>query len=114
MKKSFVKQIWIALGIVAFLILLAPTLFSTKVGKQFLLNFLSSRYDATINAKNITLNWLGSQEIEEIAFENANAGVLLTCDHLKLEENLISILVKGILQSSAIIENLNLELRYKL
>ena len=72
-----------------------PTLISTDTGNRILLDFVNARSGGQITAQRIKLSWLGSQELENFTFTNANKIEVVQAEFFRTDTSLLSLLLKN-------------------
>ncbi len=82
----------ISLASLALFFILLPTIVSTDVGKKISFSLLNRFSSGTIEAKEISLSWIGSQKIEELSYDDTKKGITLTCQEISLEMGLLKML----------------------
>lgn len=93
----------VAIALIAFI----PTMISTETGQQFTLRLLLLPFPNTTTAKKVEVSWFGPQKLEQIAMDNPEKGMNLTCDSIVLKDTLFSLAWRGFSPSTISIDNLN-------
>lgn len=71
-----------------------PTLVSSDWGKQKLFNYLRSQYQIDVQCQHLSLKWFGHLEASGLQVIYAKKKVNFTCDTIKTEASLYSVLIK--------------------
>lgn len=92
---------------------LLPTIISTEWGKNQLLSFLNHRIPGSVELKSINLSWLSPQTFQEIKLFDPQGVMVGEIHSVQMTPSLLEIGLKGWLQGTISIDNLNAVLTEK-
>ena len=96
------KKVPIFVWVLGFLLLLfftlsaaLPTWLSTDSGTKALVSWLNARMDGKLTIDKLTINWLGSQRLENVTWLDGSGNLILNLQKLETETSLLYLLLGG-------------------
>lgn len=116
MTKGLKRALFIFAGLafsVIALTLFLPTLFETEAGKKIAVSWINKDLPGQFSIESLDLGWFKSQKIRGVTYSNKESSVSVNIQELNLSDSLLSLILKGGINGSVLIENIEAEISDK-